>query len=140
MIILTSFIAGLIFGLGLILSGMANPSKIIGFLDVTGQWDPSLLFVLMGALAMSFFAFRYISKRKTTCLQQTVQLPHTKQIDRKLVMGSITFGVGWGLAGYCPGPALTSSLIGNLEPVVFVVAMLAGMGLHAWIESKHEWN
>lgn len=134
--IFTSLIAGLIFGLGLILSGMANPSKIIGFLDITGQWDPSLLFVMVGALAISFFAFHYVSKRETTCLQQTVQLPNAKQIDQKLVIGSITFGMGWGIAGYCPGPALTSLLTGNLEPVIFVVAMLTGMGVHAWVESK----
>jgi uncharacterized protein len=136
MAIFTSFIAGLIFGLGLILSGMTNPKKIIDFLDISGQWDPSLLFVMLGALAVSVMAFRFARKRAKTYLDLDLQLPSARQIDRKLVIGSITFGAGWGIAGYCPGPAMTSLLTGQLEPAVFVLAMLAGMGIHAWIESK----
>jgi uncharacterized protein len=136
MAIFTSFIAGLIFGLGLILSGMTNPKKIIDFLDISGQWDPSLLFVMLGALAVSVMAFRFARKRAKTYLDLDLQLPSARQIDRKLVIGSITFGAGWGIAGYCPGPAMTSLLTGQLEPAVFVLAVLAGMGIHAWIESK----
>lgn len=140
MSILSAFIAGLIFGFGLILSGMANPKKILDFLDVTGQWDPSLLFVMMGALAVSFFAFRYASTVETTCLQQKIQLPTATDLDKRLVLGSVAFGLGWGIAGYCPGPALTSLLTGQIEPVIFVLAMLSGMGLFALLESKFKWN
>lgn len=135
--ILSAFIAGLIFGIGLILSGMTNPRKIIDFLDITGQWDPSLVFVMAGALAVSAFAFRYMKDRNQTCLKQEVQLPSSKHIDNRLVLGSITFGVGWGIAGYCPGPALTSLLTWQLEPFIFVLSMLVGMGIYARIEGKH---
>lgn len=135
--LLTAFIAGLIFGMGLILSGMANPEKIIDFLDITGQWDPSLMFVMAGALIVSFFAFRYVKNRNQTCLKQAIQLPTSTQIDRRLVVGSILFGAGWGIAGYCPGPALTSLLTWQLEPFIFVLTMLAGMGIYTWIAGKH---
>ncbi len=134
--LLTAFIAGLIFGIGLILSGMANPKKILDFLDITGQWDPSLMFVMAGALIVSFFAFRYVKDRNQTCLKQAIKLPTSTQIDRRLVLGSMVFGAGWGIAGYCPGPALTSLLTWQLEPFIFVLSMLAGMGIYAWIESK----
>lgn len=134
--LLTAFIAGLIFGMGLILSGMANPEKIIDFLDITGQWDPSLMFVMAGALIVSFFAFRYVKNRNQTCLKQAIQLPTSTRIDRRLVVGSIVFGAGWGMAGYCPGPALTSLLIWQLEPFIFVLSMLAGMGIYVWIAGK----
>lgn len=135
--LITAFIAGLLFGMGLILSGMANPKKIIDFLDITGQWDPSLMFVMAGALIVSFFAFRYVRDRNQTCLKQAIQLPTRTQIDRRLVLGSILFGTGWGMAGYCPGPALTSLLTWQLEPFIFVLSMLAGMGIYAWIEGEH---
>lgn len=128
--VITSLIAGLLFGLGLILSGMTNPEKVIGFLDVTGRWDPSLMLVMLGALLVSFFAFRHAKNREKSLLNQAINLPVTKQIDRRLMIGSLLFGAGWGLAGYCPGPALSSLLSGDLAPVVFVLAMLAGMSLH----------
>lgn len=137
---LTAFIAGLTFGFGLILSGMANPKKILDFLDVTGQWDPSLLFVMMGALAVSSFAFRYARTVETSCLQQKIQLPTATHLDKRLILGSVAFGLGWGIAGYCPGPALTSLLTGQIEPVIFVLAMLSGMGLFALLESKFKWD
>lgn len=137
---LTAFIAGLTFGFGLILSGMANPKKILDFLDVTGQWDPSLLFVMMGALAVSFFSFRYARTVETSYLQQKIQLPTATHLDKRLVLGSVAFGLGWGIAGYCPGPALTSLLTGQIEPVIFVLAMLSGMGLFALLENKFKWN
>ena len=128
--VITSLIAGLLFGLGLILSGMTNPEKVIGFLDVTGRWDPSLMLVMLGALLVSFFAFRHAKKREKSLLNEAIKLPTAQKIDRRLLIGSLLFGAGWGLAGYCPGPALSSLLSGDLAPVVFVLAMLAGMSLH----------
>lgn len=134
--VITSLIAGLLFGFGLILSGMTNPAKVLGFLDISGRWDPSLMLVMLGALAVSFFAFRYAKKREKSLLNQAINLPVTKQIDRRLMIGSLLFGAGWGLAGYCPGPALTSLLSGNLAPVIFVLAMLAGMAVHEVMERR----
>jgi len=134
--VMTSLIAGLLFGFGLILSGMTNPAKVLGFLDISGRWDPSLLLVMLGALAVSFFAFRVAKNRETSLLCQTINLPTATQIDRRLMIGSLLFGAGWGLAGYCPGPALTSLLSGNLAPVIFVLAMLAGMAIHAVMERR----
>lgn len=129
-----ALISGLLFGIGLIFSGMSDPSKVLGFLDVTGQWDPSLAFVLGGAVLVGLLVFPIASKRSQSLLGEVMQLPTAKQIDRRLVFGSITFGVGWGLAGYCPGPAIASLALGNLKPLLFVIAMLAGMGLFEVLE------
>ena len=129
-----ALISGLLFGIGLIFSGMSDPSKVLGFLDVTGQWDPSLAFVLGGAVLVGSLVFPIASKRSQSLLGEVMQLPTAKQIDRRLVFGSITFGVGWGLAGYCPGPAIASLALGNLKPLLFVIAMLAGMGLFEVLE------
>lgn len=136
MSVITSLIAGLLFGLGLILSGMTNPEKVIGFLDISGQWDPSLMLVMLGALLVSFFAFRHAKSREKSLLNEAINLPTVQKIDRRLLIGSLLFGAGWGLAGYCPGPALSSLLSGDLAPVVFVLAMLAGMGLHEVMERR----
>lgn len=125
--ILMALIAGLIFGLGLILSGMTNPAKVIGFLDLVGHWDPSLGFVMAGAIVVSFWPFRLAKGRSMALLGGRIRLPTATDIDRRLVLGSVVFGAGWGLAGYCPGPALTSLLSGGTNPLVFVIAMLAGM-------------
>jgi uncharacterized membrane protein YedE/YeeE len=127
--IIMALIAGLVFGLGLILSGMTNPAKVIGFLDLAGDWDPSLAFVMAGAIAVSFLPFQLAGKRSRTLLGGPVRLPATGHIERRLVFGSLAFGIGWGLAGYCPGPALTSLLSGGVKPVIFVVSMLAGMAV-----------
>ena len=127
--IVMALIAGLVFGLGLILSGMTNPAKVLGFLDIAGNWDPSLAFVMGGAILVGFVAFRFAAKRPITLLGDVMRLPTAKQIDRRLVLGGLTFGVGWGLAGYCPGPALVSLATGSAEPIIFVVAMLAGMAV-----------
>ena len=129
-----ALISGLLFGIGLIFSGMSDPSKVLGFFDVTGQWDPSLAFVLGGAVLVGLLVFPIASKRSQSLLGEVMQLPTAKQIDRRLVFGSITFGVGWGLAGYCPGPAIASLALGNLKPLLFVIAMLAGMGLFEVLE------
>jgi len=125
---LISFITGLVFGLGLIISGMADPSKVIGFLDLAGNWDPSLAFVMGGAILVASIGFRLTDNRGKTWLGDKVRLPTATQIDKRLVMGGLTFGVGWGLAGYCPGPAL-ASLTGGSKPLIFVLAMLAGMAI-----------
>lgn len=133
---ISAFSAGLIFGLGLILSGMANPSKVLGFLDLAGAWDPSLAFVMAGAIAVGFIAFRIAARRTTGLLGAVMQLPATRLIDRRLVLGGLTFGVGWGLAGYCPGPALASLATGGGKPLIFVIAMLAGMTIFDLLERR----
>jgi uncharacterized membrane protein YedE/YeeE len=134
--ILTSLIAGILFGIGLLLSGMANPRKILDFLDISGQWDPSLLVVMAGALAVSFWAFRYAKIRERTWLYGAFNLPSARQMDKRLIVGSLVFGAGWGLAGYCPGPAITSVLTGGMAPIVFVVAMMAGMAIYELLENR----
>lgn len=135
MIYATSLFAGLLFGIGLILSGMANPAKVIGFLDITGNWDPSLVLVMAGAIGVGVFAFAFGKGKTVSLIGEPLRLPTAKHIDRRLVMGSLTFGIGWGLAGYCPGPALASILLG-LKPLVFVAAMIAGMAIYELLESK----
>ena len=124
---LTEFLVGLLFGLGLILSGMTDPGKIIGFLDIFGAWDPSLAFVMMGAIAVGFVAFAIAKKRTTTILGGALRLPTASHIDKRLIIGSTVFGIGWGLAGFCPGPALVSMASGQIQALWFVSAMLAGM-------------
>lgn len=123
----TAFIAGLLFGLGLIISQMVNPAKVIGFLDVMGNWDPSLIFVMLGGIFVSFFAFKQAKKMQKTVIGESVTLPTQTKIDAKLVIGALIFGVGWGVAGYCPGPALVSLIFGYKQSFVFVGAMLLGM-------------
>jgi len=125
-----AFLAGLLFGLGLIVSGMTDPSKIIGFLDIAGAWDPSLAFVMGGAVLVGLVAFRFARRRTASFLGGAMHLPSARQIDRPLIIGSLAFGVGWGLAGYCPGPAVVAFGAGQEQAVVFVVAMIAGMALY----------
>ena len=124
---LAAFIAGLVFGLGLILSGMTDPGKVIGFLDVAGAWDPSLAFVMAGAVLVSFFGFLLAQRRARSFFGGAMHLPHRRDIDHRLVGGSLVFGIGWGLAGFCPGPALVSFGSGHDKAAVFVAAMLLGM-------------
>ena len=125
--LLMALFAGLVFGLGLIVSGMTDPSKVTGFLDLAGAWDPSLGLVMGGAIGVGLVAFRFARARSYSLLGLPMQLPKARQIDRKLVLGGLTFGVGWGLAGYCPGPALASLATGGGKPLIFSIAMLAGM-------------
>ena len=129
-----AFIAGLVFGCGLLVSGMTNPAKVLGFLDLAGAWDPSLAFVMAGAILIGTMGFGLAAKRRRTLLGDAMQLPTARRIDRRLVLGSVVFGVGWGLAGYCPGPVLTSLLHGGTKPLVFVLAMIAGMMLYELLE------
>jgi uncharacterized membrane protein YedE/YeeE len=132
--LLMALLAGLLFGLGLILSGMTNPSKVLGFLDLAGNWDPSLALVMGGALLVGSFVFPFATKRPKSILGDALRLPTATQIDRRLVLGSLAFGAGWGLAGYCPGPALASLAQGGSKPLLFFAAMLAGMALFEVLE------
>lgn len=134
---LFALLAGLLFGTGLILSGMTDPAKVTAFLDVAGAWDPSLAFVMGGALLVALPAFYVARRRGATLTGAPLQLPAAQRIDRRLLAGSATFGAGWGLAGYCPGPALASLTMDDGAPWLFVVAMLAGMMLY---EARQWWR
>ena len=136
MLNLSSFLAGLVFGLGLIVSGMANPAKVLGFLDLAGRWDPSLAFVMAGAIAVGAIAFALARNRTASLLDAPMKLPSEQRIDRRLLAGALVFGVGWGIAGFCPGPALVAIGMGSTKAVVFVVAMLAGMGIFQIAEKR----
>lgn len=125
--------SGLVFGLGLAISGMMNPAKVIGFFDVAGAWDPTLAFVMGGALLVAVPAYRFIPKRGRPVLEEEFSLPEKKAVDVSLLWGSALFGVGWGLVGFCPGPAIAALGTGLLPVLAFVAAMLAGMALYAWL-------
>ena len=135
---LISFVTGLIFGLGLIISGMANPAKVLAFLDLAGAWDPSLALVMVGAIAVGLVAFRMAGQRSTTLLGEPLRLPNRRDIDKPLVLGALGFGIGWGLAGFCPGPAVVALGAGQLKAVVFVAAMLAGMVLFECLNKSRQ--
>lgn len=124
---ISEFVVGLLFGIGLIVSGMTDPEKVLGFLDLAGKWDPSLALVMGGAVMVGLVAFTVAKRRTTTLLGGALQLPKTTVIDKRLVLGSLMFGAGWGMAGFCPGPALVSMTMGQPKALLFVVAMLAGM-------------
>ena len=126
----SALVAGLLFGIGLIVSGMTDPSKIIGFLDLAGAWDPSLAFVMGGAILVGLIAFRFARRRRAPFLGGAMLVPAARTIDPPLILGSVAFGVGWGLAGYCPGPAIVAYGAGQDKAVVFMVAMIAGMALY----------
>jgi len=129
-------LVGLIFGIGLIVSGMADPAKVLGFLDLAGRWDPSLAFVMAGAIAVGLAGFGVARRRTVSLLGDTMKLPTSRQIDRRLIGGGLLFGVGWGVAGFCPGPALTALGMGNAKAAVFTVAMLAGMLIFEGLERR----
>lgn len=134
--VITSLLGGLVFGLGLIVSGMANPAKVLGFLDLTGRWDPSLGFVMAGAIAIGAIAFAWARNRTDSLLGTVMRMPTSRHIDRRLVGGSLLFGIGWGIAGFCPGPGLVAMGMGEVKAVGFVAAMLAGMGLFEFLERR----
>jgi uncharacterized membrane protein YedE/YeeE len=125
--IVSAFIVGLVFGAGLIIAGMTNPAKVQGFLDLAGNWDPSLAFVMGGAILVGLAAFRIAGRRERSLLGEPMRLPTATRIDRRLVLGGLAFGAGWGLAGFCPGPALASLATGGAKAWIFTGAMLAGM-------------
>jgi uncharacterized membrane protein YedE/YeeE len=131
-----SLVCGLVCGLGLAVSGMMNPAKVIGFLDVAGSWDPTLAFVMGGALLVAVPAYRLILGRRRPVLEGGFSIPTNTRLDKPLILGSAPFGVGWGLVGFCPGPAVAAS-VSRLPPVLgFVAAMLARMALHAWTSGE----
>jgi uncharacterized membrane protein YedE/YeeE len=132
--LLFALLAGLVFGIGLILSGMTDPAKVIGFLDLAGLWNPALAFVMAGAVLVGACGFAVAKRRSKSLLGEPFLIPAATVIDRRLVLGSLTFGAGWGLAGFCPGPALASLATGASEPLLFTAAMLAGMALFELIE------
>ena len=132
--ILAALAAGLVFGVGLIVSGMANPAKVLGFLDLAGPWDPSLALVMAGAIAVGLPAFALAKRRTTSLLGTPLNLPANTAVDRRLLGGSLLFGVGWGLAGFCPGPALVALGMKVSKALLFVIAMLAGMALYELFE------
>lgn len=134
--IVTALLSGLVFGVGLIVSGMANPAKVLGFLDLAGAWDPSLAFVMAGAVGVGLVAFRIADGRSTSLIGAPMALPTGQVIDRRLIGGSVLFGIGWGIAGFCPGPALVALGFGAPKAVVFIVAMLAGMLVFELIERR----
>ncbi|MBN8431896.1 YeeE/YedE family protein [Microbulbifer salipaludis] len=133
---ISAFVSGLIFSFGLLLSGMANPEKVLGFLDLFGAWDPSLALVMGGAIAVGLPAFLIAQKRTNAILGEPMHLPANRKLDKRLLLGSLAFGVGWGLAGFCPGPGIVAS--GALEPgaLVFVLAMVSGMLVFRQLERR----
>ncbi len=132
--VLVSFFSGVIFAVGLGIGGMTQPAKVIGFLDFAGNWDPSLAFVMIGAIAVHSILYRVIRNRHSPLFSQVFSLPTRTDIDLRLVGGATVFGLGWGIAGFCPGPALTSLASGNLSLVIFTVAMIAGMLLYKFVD------
>ena len=123
---IAALVSGLLFGLGLAVSQMVNPAKVIGFLDVAGRWDPSLAFVMVGAIGVAFVFFRIILKSPAPKFDPLFKVPDIKAIDRNLIVGSGMFGMSWGLVGFCPGPAISSLAYGRIEPVIFLAAMFIG--------------
>ncbi len=134
MLILSALLAGLVFGLGLIVSGMANPAKVLGFLDLGGAWDPSLAFVMGGAIGVGIVVFILARNRRRSLLGAPMQFPASTVLTKRLFFGSMAFGVGWGLAGFCPGPALVSAAAGYTKAWIFVAALLAGMAIFTILE------
>jgi len=134
---ITALLAGLIFGVGLLLSGMANPEKVLGFLDLAGAWDPSLALVMIGAITIGLPVFQWMKGRSRSLLGEALQLPTSSDIDRRLVTGGLLFGIGWGLAGFCPGPAIVATSAGQEKALVFTLAMLTGMGIFQFGSRKN---
>ncbi|MDF1780016.1 MAG: YeeE/YedE family protein [Alcanivoracaceae bacterium] len=132
----SALLTGLIFGAGLLLSGMANPEKVLGFLDVTGAWDPSLMMVMGGAIAVGIVGFAVVKGRSHSLFGEPISLPQRQDLDKRLIIGSLGFGIGWGLAGFCPGPALVAVGTGSIKAIVFVMAMIAGMAIFEILEKR----
>ena len=128
--VVTALAAGTVFGLGLAMSGMLDPARVRGFLDIFGAWDPSLAFVLGGAVTVALAGMAVLKRLRRPAFDEAFHLPATSPVDRRLVLGSAIFGIGWGMAGFCPGPALASLSLGLAPVALFVIAMLAGMTLH----------
>ncbi len=136
MINLMALLSGIVFGSGIILSGMVNPAIVLAFLDITGSWDASLLWVMGGAVAVGIIAFTLARKRTRSYLGTPMHIPAITKIDRSLLAGSFIFGIGWGIAGICPGPALVLLGVGSAEASVFLIAMLLGMGVYEILQMR----
>ncbi|MBC9905077.1 MULTISPECIES: DUF6691 family protein [Achromobacter] len=134
MVALIAFASGLVFGLGLIISGMANPAKVLGFLDIGGAWDPSLAFVMGGGVLVTAVGFAFLRRRRASLSGEPLRWPTATRVDLRLAAGSLAFGAGWGLAGFCPGPALVAASAGVSEALIFVAAMVAGMAIFSVLE------
>lgn len=131
-----ALLSGLIFGFGLIISQMINPAKVTAFLDLAGMWDPSLALVMVGAIAIAMPFFQLAKHKQTSFCGFAMQLPSSKVIDKRLIIGSLLFGVGWGIAGFCPAPALVSAATGQIQAIIFSLAMFSGFYLFAWLEKR----
>tara|TARA_Y100000590_G_scaffold281237_1_gene316016 strand:- start:48562 stop:48978 length:417 start_codon:yes stop_codon:yes gene_type:complete len=129
-----SFISGIIFALGLVISGMTNPDKVIGFLDITGNWDYSLMFVMIGAISVTFVMFKVLTKKKPYCGEEHF-LPTKKEVDKKIIIGSALFGIGWGMTGVCPGPGFVNLATNESAAFLFIISLLVGMILFKFTES-----
>jgi len=136
--LISQYAIGTLFGWGLIISGMSNPQKVLGFLDLAGSWDPSLIFVMVGAILVGLAGFYIVSKRSEAFFGGALRIPTRRDINRPLVIGSFIFGIGWGIAGICPGPAIVALGAGYLKAVVFIIAMLVGMKLCEKFFSAHK--
>jgi hypothetical protein len=134
--LLSAFAIGLIFGLGIAISGMINPAKVLNFFDLAGTWDPSLAFVMAGALAVAIPGYRFVLGRPAPAFEDRFQLPDTRVIDRRLILGSATFGVGWGIAGFCPGGALPALGLGDPGVFLFISAVIGGLLLARLLQSR----
>lgn len=133
-----ALLAGIVFGIGLIVSGMTDPAKVLAFLDLNGNWDPSLAFVMGGAVLVGLVGFALARRRSVSLLGLPMRMPTATALDRRLIGGSLLFGIGWGIAGFCPGPALVALAMGEYKAMVFVAAMLAGMGLYELLQRGRE--
>ncbi len=133
---IASLVSGLLFGAGLAISGMTHPQKVLGFLDIAGRWDPSLLFVLCGAVGVTLIAFRFVLRRSTPVFDDRFQIVRGERIDAPLLIGSALFGIGWGIAGYCPGPAIALVAAPNRELLLFLPALLTGVAMQIALRSR----
>lgn len=133
---IAAFVVGFVFAIGLGISGMTQPAKVVGFLDLFGAWDPSLIFVMVGAIAVHFVTYRFIRRRSSPLLVSEWHVPTKNELTPSLIIGSVLFGVGWGLGGFCPGPAVTSLASFEVRPLVFVISMLLGMFLFRLFDRK----
>jgi len=134
--LLSHFLIGLIFGIGISISGMANPAKVINFFDVAGTWDPSLIFVMGGGLIVTFFGYRFVLKRPKPAFEDSFHVPSARQIDGRLLGGSALFGIGWGISGFCPGGVIPVIGTGKSEVLIFMVAMVGGVMIARFIQFR----
>lgn len=133
---ISAFAVGLIFGVGIAISGMINPAKVLNFFDIAGTWDPSLIFVMGGALVTTFIGYRFVLRRGKPVIEERFQLPTARDIDARLIGGAAVFGIGWGIAGFCPGAAVPALGSGKIEVVGFVAALLAGLWVARLVQAK----